>query len=265
MKVKIGSKTFEVSKEELESNPEEITLTFDGTLRTEEEETTFTENLKKEAHKAGAEKAIRTKADELGLEMEGTKRNIDNVFNAYAKKVLEDAKIEPAEQLKKIKTTLDEKETALQNALSKVTERENEFKTFKNQSILDRQLDSYIPDNTVLPKEDIKTILKTKLKFDVDENGNILALDNQGNIIKDPTTANPSAANEVVESFFKDNQSYLKPIEGGAGGGDSSSKGSKKSLDKFIIEQQAKGVKLNSPEFNQTLTKQVEAGLVDVD
>lgn len=261
MKVKIGNKTFEVSKEELESNPEEITLTFDGTLRTEDEETTFIENHKKDARKEGLEIAVKQYRDEFGFEG----RSIDKLIEAVQKKTLEDAKIEPAEQLKKIKTTLDEKETALQNALSKVTERENEFKTFKNQSILDRQLDSYIPDNTILPKDDIKTILKTKLKFDVDENGNVLALDNHGNVIKDPTTANPRAANEVVESFFKDNQSYLKPIEGGAGGGDSSSKGSKKSLDKFIEEQQAKGVKLNSPEFNQTLTKQVEAGLVDVD
>jgi hypothetical protein len=265
MKIKIGNKTFEVSKEELDGNPEEITLEFQGTLRTTEEETTFTENLKKEAHTAGAEKALRTKADELGLEIEGSNRNIDDVFNAYAKKVLEDAKIEPAEQLKKIKSTLDEKETALQNALSKISEKENEFKQFKNQSILDKHLDSYIPENTILPKEDIKTILRTKLKFDVDENGNVLALDNQGNVIKDPTTANPRGANEVVESFFKDNQAYLKPIEGGAGGSDSGSKGSKKSLDKFIEEQQAKGVKLNSPEFNEILSKSVEAGLVDVD
>jgi hypothetical protein len=265
MKIKIGNKTFEVSKEELDGNPEELTLEFQGTLRTTEEETTFTENLKKEAHTAGAEKALRTKADELGLEIDGSKRNIDDVFNAYAKKVLEDAKIEPAEQLKKIKTTLEEKETALTNALSKVTEKENEFKSYKNQSILDKKLDSFIPDNTILPKEDIKTILKTKLKFDVDDNGNVLALDNQGNIIKDPTTANPKEANDVVSNFFKDNQSYLKPIEGGAGGSDSGSKGNKKSLDKFIEEQQAKDIKINSPEFNEAYAKAVEAGLVEVE
>lgn len=261
MKIKIGNKTFEVSKEELERNPEEITIEFDGTLRTEEEENTFIENHKKDARKEGLEIAVKQYRDEYGFEG----RSIDKLIEAVQKKTLEDAKIEPAEQLKKIKATLEEKETALQNALGKISEKEKEFKSFKNQTILDSYLDSVIPSNTILAKEDIKLILKTKLKFDVDDNGSILALDGQGNVIKDPTTANPKSAKDVVESFFKDNQTYLKPIEGGSGQGDSGSKGSKKSLDKFIEEQQAKGVKLNSPEFNETLTKQVEAGLVDVD
>jgi len=261
MKVKIGNKSFEVSKDAEGGYPEEITLEFDGTLRTEDEESTFIENHKKEARKEGLEIAVKQYRDEFGFEG----RSIDKLIEAVQKKTLEDAKIEPAEQLKKIKATLDEKETALQNALSKVSEKETEFKSFKNQTKLDSYLDSVIPSNTVLPKEDIKLILKTKLKFDVDENENIVALDNQGNIIKNTTTANPEDAKKVVASFFKDNQSYLKPVEGGSGAGDSGSKGNKKSLDKFIEEQQAKGVKLNSPEFNETLTKQVEAGLVDVD
>lgn len=265
MKIKIGNKTFEVSKEELDGNPEELVIDFKGTLRTVEEETIFTENIKSVSQTAGAEKALRTKADELGLNIEGSKRNIDDVFNAYAKKVLEDAKIEPAEQLKKIKLTLEEKENALQNALSKISEKDNEFKTYKNQSILDKKLDSYIPDNTILAKEDIKTILKTKLKFDVDETGSVIVLDSSGNVIKDATTANPREASDVVNGFFKDNQNYLKPVEGGAGGSDSSNKGSKKSIDKFIEEQQAKGVKVNSTEFNEAYAKQVEAGLVDID
>lgn len=265
MKIKIGNKTFEVLKEELDGNPEEIAIDFKGTIRTLEEETTFTENIKSISQTAGAEKALRTKADELGLEIQGSKRNIDDVFNAYAKKVLEDAKIEPAEQLKKIKQTLEEKESALQNALSKITEKEVEFKTYKNKSILDKELDSYIPDNTILPKDDIKTILKTKLKFDIDDSGNVFVLDASGNVMKDATTANPLGANEVVSGFFKDNQTYLKPVEGGAGGSDSTNKGTKKTIDKFIEEQQAQGIKVNSPEFNEAYAKQVELGLVEVD
>ena len=261
MKVKIGNKTFEVSKEELESNPEEITLEFTGTLRTDDEETTFIENHKKDARKEGLEIAVKQYRDEYGFEG----RSIDKLIEAVQKKTLDDANIEPAKQLKQIKATLEEKEIALQNALTKVGEKDNEFKSFKNQTKLDSYLDSVIPTNTVLPKEDIKLILRNKLRFDVDENGSILALDSQGNVIKDATTASPKDAKDVVESFFKDNQSYLKPIEGGSGAGDSGSAGKKKSLDKFIEEQQSKGVKLNSPEFNETLTKQVEAGLVDVE
>jgi len=265
MKIKIGNKTFEVSKEELEGNPEEITLEFEGTLRTEEEESVFIENHKKEARKEGLEKAIRTKADELGLNVEGSKRKLDDVLKAYEAKILEDAKIEPTEKLKKVQQTLQEKEQALQSALSKVSEKEQEFNTYKNQSKLDRQLDGLIPDNTILPREDIKLIIKNKLSFDFDENGNILALDQNGNIIKDPTTANPLGANDVIESFFKDNQSYLKPVEGGAGGADSGSRGKKMSMDEFIEEQKAKGHNVNSPEFNEAVASSIKAGTLDMD
>lgn len=261
MKIKIGNKTFEVSKEELEGNPEEITLDFEGTLRTEEEEAVFVENHKKDARKEGLEIAVKQYRDEFGFEG----RSIDKLIEAVQKKTLEDAKIEPAEQLKKIKATLQEKETALQNALGKISEKENEFKTYKNQTLLDRKLDAYIPQNTILPKEDIKLILKTKLAFDVDENGNVLALDSQGNVIKDPTTANPRDAKEVVESFFKDNQSYIKPVEGGSGQGDSGKGTKKMSIDDFIKEQSEKGVKPNSAEFQENLAPLVKEGLIDLD
>lgn len=264
MKIKIGNKSFEVSKEELDGNPEEITLEFDGVLRTQEEESVFIENHKKEARKEGAEKAIRTKADELGLDVDGSKRNINDVFEAYAKKVLEDAKIEPAEQLKKIKATLDEKETALQNALTKVQEKENEFKTYKNETKISSTLDSLIPENVMLPREDMKLIIKNKLSFDVDENGTIIALDSMGNVIKDQTTANPRNVKDVVDNWFKDNQNYLKPVEGGSGGGDSSGKGGKKSIDDFIEQMREKDIAPNSDAFNAELNKQMEAGLIEV-
>ena len=265
MRIKIGNKTFEVSKEELEGNPEEISLEFDGTLRTQDEESTFVENQKKLARTEGAEKALRTKADELGLDIEGSKRNIDNVFKAYSKKILEDAKIEPAEQLKKIQLSLDEKDIALQNALARVGQGETEFKSYKNQNILDTYLDGEIPSNIKNTKQDMKLIIKSKMKFDVDEGNQVIGIDHQGNIIMDKITANPRLAKDVVNSFFQDNQSYLKGNEGGSGGGDSKGKGTTKSLEKFIEEQQAKNVKLNSPEFTKALEDQTAAGLIDVD
>ena len=261
MKIKIGNKSFEVSKDAEGGYPKEITLEFEGTLRTQDEEATFVENHKKDARKEGLEIAVKQYREEYGFEG----RSIDKLIEAVQKKALEDANIEPVEQLKKIKATLEEKETALTNALSKVTEKENEFKTFKNQTKLDTYLSGVIPNNTILPKEDIKLILKSKMRFDFDDNDNVLALDSQGNVIKDPTTANPRDAKEVVEGFFKDNQSYLKPIEGGSGAGDSSSGGKKMSIDKFIEEQQAKGNNINSDEFNAELAKGVEAGLVEVE
>ena len=261
MKVKIGNKTFEVSKEVMESNPEEIVIDFDGTLRSQDEDSVFIENHKKEARKEGVQIAVKEYRDEFGFQG----RSIDKLIEAVKSKTLEDAKIEPEEKLKKIQTTLEEKENALQNALNKVSEKENEFKTYKNQNLLDKKLNSYIPENTILPKEDIKVILKNRLSFDVDEDGNILALDSQGNIIKDKTTANPKDAKDVVSSFFQDNQSYLKPIEGGSGAGDSGKAGKKKTIDDFIKEQGEKGISPNSAEFQENLAPLLKDGLIDVD
>jgi len=261
MKIKIGNKIFEVTKEELESNPEEITLEFEGTIRTQDEETSFIENHKKDARKEGLEIAVKQHREKYGF----TGRTIEKLIEAVEKKAVEDAQIEPNEQLDKMKLTLQEKEDALQKALDKVGEKENEFKSFKNQSKIDRTIESLIPEKTILPREDMKLILKTKLDFDINEDGLIVVKDDQGNIIKDATTANAKTAKDVVENFFKDNQNYLEPIKGGSGAGDSGQGGSKKSMDDFIQEQQDKDVKINSPEFNEALKTQIEAGLVEVD
>lgn len=259
MKVKIGNKAFEVPKDAEGGYPEEVVLEFDGVLRTQEEESTFIENHKKDARKEGLEIAVKQHREKYGF----TGRSLDKLIEAVEKKTLEDAEIEPAEQAKKLQGLLDEKEIALNNALANVSDKENEFNSYKNQAKIDRTLESLIPEKTILPREDMKLILKTKLNFDTDEDGNIVVLDNLGNILKDTTTANPITANDVVENFFKDNQNYLKPIEGGAGGGDSSGSSNKQSIDEFIEEQQGKGVKVNSVEFNDALKSKIEAGLVE--
>ena len=270
MKIKIGNKTFEVSKNAEGSYPEETTLEFTGILRDEAEEASFIENHKSDARVEGVEMATKRLVDKLGYR-EGfaedglVVRNLDHLLKYHAKHTLADAKIEPEEKLKKITKTLEEKETALQSALSKVGEKEKEFTTYKNQSKIDKTLDSLIPEKTILPREDMKMILKSKLKFDTDEIGNIVVLDEVGNVMKDPTTANAKSPKDVVDNFFKDNQTYLKPIEGGAGGGDSYGGGSKKSIDKFIEEQRIAGNSPNSAEFNEALKVQNEAGLIDVE
>lgn len=260
MKVTIGNKIFEVSKNEEGGYPEEVSLEFDGTLRTTEDDASFVENHKKDARKEGLEIAVKQYRDEFGFEG----RTIDKLIEGVKAKTLSDAKIEPTEKLKLMQTKLNEKETALQNALSKVGEKEKEFNTYKNQSKIDRTLDGLIPEKTILPREDMKMILKSKLRFDTDENGNVTVLDDMGNVIKDVATANPKNAKDVIENFFKENQNYLSPIEGGAGGGDSSSAGQKISMEDFIDSQREKGNAPNSPGFNEALQPLVKEGLINM-
>lgn len=261
MKIKIGNKTFEVSKEELESNPKEITLEFAGTLRTEEEDRTFVENHKTDARKEGLEIAVKQYREEFGFKG----RSIDNLIEAVKNKTLEEAKIEPSEKLKKANEKLQEKETALRNALRKVTEIENDFSSYKDDSKIDRKLDSYIPDNVILPREDMKLILKNKLNFGITEDGRVGSLDESGNFKKNQTTADVMDAKDVVEDFFKSNQQYVKGVQGGGSGSDSGSSDSKQTMDEFIKEQQDKDIQVNSEEFNKTLESRIKAGLVDTE
>lgn len=261
MKIKIGNKVFEVSKKDLESNPEEVTIEFDGILRTQEEESSFIENHKKDARKEGLQIAVKQYRDEYGFEG----RSIEKLIEAVKSKTLEEAKIEPTEKIAKMQKTLNEKEEALNNALLKVSKGEKEFKSYKDQANIDKTISSFFPDNTILPKDDLKLIIKSKLNFTTDENGSINVLDASGNVMKDPTTANPLSAKAVIETFFKDNQNYLKGVEGGAGGADSGGAEGKTSLEDFMASQKEKGNEPNSEAFTKELEKQVEAGTVVLD
>ena len=260
MKVTIGGKIFEVSKNEEGGYPEEVVVEFDGILRTSEEEGSFIENHKKDARKEGLEIAVKQYREEF--EFEG--RTIDKLIEGVKTKTLADAKIEPTEKLKLMQTTLDEKETALQNALTKVGEKDAEFTSYKNQYSLNTEMLKNLPENLANSNEDMLLILNSKRNYAYDENNNPVVIGADGNILKNTTTASPISVKEDMESFFKDNQNYLKPNSGGAGGSDSKSAGAKMSMDDFIAAQDAKGNRPNSPEFTAELKPLVESGAIDI-
>ena len=259
MKIKIGNKEFELTKEQIEKG-DTVDLAFEGVIRTKEEEETFYKNTKTEIFKEAEEVKVKQYRDTYGFEG----RTIEQLIEGVKSHTLKEAKREPNEQIDTLSKTIKEKEAALKNALSKVDEVNNSFKQYKNQSLIENTLNSVIPENTILPKSDISLIIKNKLKFDVAENGRVIVKNEIGEILKNSTTADPLNPKEVVEDFFKTNQNYLKPIEGGAGGGDSRKGGGKKqSLDDFIKEQSDKGIELNSEEFTKNYASKLEAGEVE--
>lgn len=267
MKFTIKGKTFEVADAEItkaiEEKKESMEITTDLSVRTAEEEAIFVENHKKEARKEGVEIAVKTTRTELGLNFEG--KTIDNLVKAVQAKTLEEAKIEPTEQNKKLQTQLQEKEAALQAAITKATEAENREKSYKSEVTIDRVIEQSIPEKTILPKEDIKTLLKTKMKFSTDENGKVIVLNEAGEVIKNPTTADPMAAKDVVEDFFKTNKQYVQGVQGGFGGGDDGGSGDKITMTKFIEQMTEKGVPLNGDEFNSELKKLQDAQAIDIE
>lgn len=262
MKFKVGNKIFEVSKEIIDGGPEEIILGENLIIRTSEEENSFIENHKKDARKEGLEIAIKKQREALGLEFQG--KTIENLIEAVSKKALEDAKIEPAEQLKKLQTVLSEKENALQNAIKNVQDIEGNFSRYKSEITIDKELDSLIPEKTILAKDDIKLLIKNKLVLDIDENGKVVVKDKSGNILKNQTTADPLNPKDAIDDFFRSNPSYIGKPSGGSGQGDSGSGGKKQTIDEFINEQKEKGIAPNSKQFNDELLNRQKRDLIDL-
>lgn len=263
MKFNLNGKEIEVDdnvlKSALESN-EAVTLTNETlVLRTKEEDEVYKNNLRSEAKNTGVEIAIKEWRDKLGLEFQG--KNMENFTEALKNKVLLDAKIEPEEKLKNAQKDIETLKATIQSVQSEKEKVQNEFVGFKNNFIVQNELSKVLPQNTIIPQDDILTIVKNKFEFAVND-GKIEVRQN-GETLKSPTTLEPVPVKDVIDKFFIDNPTYLKPVTGGSGEGDSGAGGSKQTLDKFIEEMQTKGVALNSSQFNSEYEARVKAGLLE--
>lgn len=262
-KIKIGNKTFEVSKEKFDGDQQEIVIDGDFTIRTPEEEDSFISNHKKEARKEGVEIAVKKTRESLGLDFQG--KTIENLVKSAQEKAVADSSIEPNEQIDLLRQTLKDKDTALSNAINRSDEISKDFTKYKNQNKIDNDISKYLPDNIIIPKDDMMMLLKNKTTFHVEE-GNVISLDANGKKRSNPTTAEPLTSKEVVDDFFRENPQYLGTSQGNQSGKDSNGyKEDKQSLDDFIKEQQDAGVQLNSEEFNRELNARNEKGLIDLD
>lgn len=263
MKLVINGKEVEVADEQLKNaleKNEPFTLSNEALIvRSKEEDETFKNNLRNEAKQTGVEVAIKEWRDKLGLDFQG--KNMETFTEALKTKVLADAKIEPEEKLKKVLTDLETIKQSNQALLSEKEKLQNEFSGYKNNFLIQSELSKVLPTNTILPQEDVLTILKSKFDFSVTD-GKIEVKAN-GEVLKNPTTLEPIPVKDVLNKFFTENPTYLKPVEGGAGAGDSGAGGTKQTLDKFIEEMQGKGVALNSEQFNKEYEARSKAGLVE--
>lgn len=256
-KIKIGGKEFEITSEDLTKDVIEIQEKV--IIRTEEEDTAFQNNLKQTAKTAGLEIAIKDARTKLGLNFDG--KTIDNLIDAVKLKAIEDAKIEPNEQLKAKEKDIETLKTTISTLTNEKESAFNQLKSFKNETIVNNSLLSVIPENVVLPKSDLLLILKNKFNFEADENGKIL-VKKDGEVLKNTTTLDPIPPKEIITKFFEENPTYLKGVEGGAGGGDSGANGGKMTVDKYVEQAQKDGKNVNSEEFIKELEQKIKDGVV---
>ena len=273
MKLNINGKEIELSDDELskalESKQESFEVASDLILRTTEEDNTLRENVRGEGMTAGQEIGRKGLMKGLGLEGEGNHKTEEralealNAFSTSAiSKALEEANIEPSKQLEGFQKDMDilkEHNSTLQSSLNAV---QSEFSGYKKQNTITKALSDLIPDNTILPKGDILTLMNGKIKADVDENGNVFGVGLDGLPIKNKLLE-VSPMKDLVSGFFNDNPAYLKSSSGGAAGTDSGGGSSKQSIEEFAKEMQDKDIMTNSPEYVKEMITRQKAGTLD--
>lgn len=268
MKFKVGTLEFEIKDEvitkAIAENSSSLELAKDVVVRTQDDEVKFVENMKKAARVEGVEIAVKKTREAMGLSFEG--KTIDNLVSAVTDKTKAESGTSETERVSKLEAKIKEKDSALLAAIAKANEAEGSVKTLKSTYKIDRALDSYIPKNTVLPIEDVKTILRSKLKFAENETGVIEAFDIDGNQITNPQTRDALPVKDVVEDFFRTNTHYMKVVDGGGEGGDSSKGGSgKMTIEKFNEDMKTKGHQINSSEYDAELNKAIASKVLEVE
>ena len=269
MKININGKIIEVENDiitkAIEEKSEEISIKdAPFIIRTTEEDTTFQKNLKDETFKVGAEIGRKELFKKLGIEKEGVHKSdetataaLNDWATSFADKKLKEANIEPnkkvdelTKDLNTLKSTLAEKDNAF-NILK------NEYGGYKKTNYIDKELDSYIPENVILPKSDMKTLILNRLKLDVNDSGKMFGLGDDGQPLKNPTTLEPLGGKDIITDFFNTNPQYLKGASGGAGGSDSTGNYEPNSVEAFDKEMTAAGINSGSEKYNIELNKRI--------
>lgn len=262
MKFTIAGKEVEVDdavlSKALEEKTETLPITTDLVIRTPEEEITFKKNMKAENMAEGVEVAVKTVKREMNLDFPG--KDIKALAEAAKELGATEAKVPTDKKVERLEKDLDLVKKENITLKDRAEKAEGGFSSFKQQIEIDKEIAEALPANTLLEKNDMMTILKANLTFGTDEAGKRIVTGPDGEVFKNPSTAEYKSPKEVIEDFLKSNPKYLKPKEGGSGAGDSNTEGDKvkKPLSKFIEEMQAKNINVNSPEFNAALEAEKE-------
>lgn len=275
MKFNINGKEIEVSNDDLksalETERESLELKADFVIRTKEEDETYKNNLTESAQSVGIEIGRKNILKGLEISVDGAHKDdakalevVNSFINSKVENSLKEANINPDKKVTELSKDIEMLRNNLESKQGEYDNLFNEFNGYKKNQVINGTLKSILSEKeTLLPAEDMITLLSTKIKVDVNEQGQPFALGHDGLPFKNPTTLEQLPLKEVINTFFNDNPQYLKGVSGGAGGNDSKANaGNVQSVEDFITEMRDKNIYVNSPEFNAEKSKRVEAGVL---
>lgn len=204
---------------------------------------------------AGEEMNTKQLRDKFGIEIDG--KDLDKISDAIKTKILKDANIEPDKALKERDSIIEQLRANMAKIEAEKTAITNQFTEKEKKMRLDSLLFSAIPDKAVsdsLSKNDIGALFRSN-GFDITEqDGKVVALKN-GEVVKNATTLEPLAFNEVVTKFVTDKK--LIVIDG-RGAGDGTTKDTPGSIEAFEKEMEAKGLKYGTPEYYSEMNERIK-------
>jgi ribosomal protein S13 len=276
MQLNINGKTIEISDEDLSKAIEEKVESFEVkaegfTIRTSEEEESYKTNLINEGQTRGFEIGRKDLLKGLGVEGEGfhksNEKSLEAINGLISNKVassLDEAKIEPDKKVKELTSDLEKVRAILAEKDNKIQEISGNFEGFKKKTKKVEKLKGLIPDNVILPKSDIISLMETKFKTDLNEKDQLVGFGADGNMLKDSTTMSPLTGKDVVNVFFENNPQFLKKAEGGRGDGDNPGAGGKQTLEQFTKEMNEEGHATNGAEFNRVMNERLKNGTLQI-
>jgi hypothetical protein len=277
MKLNINGNIVEIDNDAvakaLESEDGSLDIKPEGFIvRSQEQEDTYINNVKSEASTVSSEIARKElfRALEIDIEGTGAHKSIDKSVDAFksytegvTKKAIEESGAEPNKKIESLNSDMESLRASLAAKEKEVSTVMDQFNSYKKDQTINSFLSNNMPDNLILPKEDMLTIMSAKVSLDVDDNGNLFGKDLNGNAIKDDLM-NVMPAKSVLSNFFDNNPQYMKTASGGAGGGDSTGGGGKLSWDAFTKSMADKGLSPASAEFMAEAQALKEAGKLEI-
>ncbi len=218
-------------------------------IKTTEDQEVFIKNIRDEANNAGREMLIKETRNNLGYEFDG--KTMDNLLKAHADKILKDAGTEPDAKIQEQAVDI----TKLQGVNADLQETINGLNLASTQkdSKLKNESDilSSIEGELILPKMDIMTLFLTRYEVGMEDGKQVLK---QGGAVLKNDLREPLTIQDIMPKFL---EPYIKPVEGGAGGGDSTGGGKEGTLEAFVKEMETAGKPQGSEEFNLEMSKRV--------
>lgn len=277
MKLILSGIEIDLNKEDLQKalqDDSNVTLDVDENIviRSKEDDEKLVKNLREEAKSIGAEIGRKEILKGLGVEGDGVHKDAEEAIKLVNKAVdtrvkagIEESGAKPNEQIEAIKAEFEkDKQTLLtrnQELESQVNLVKGEFESYKFGQVKKEIIMGAIPDNTILPKEDIFTLVSSKFNIE-NRDGKTVLLNENGEVVKN-SVLDPVDPKDAVKSFFDtEGTKYLSGASGGRSDKDSGSGSGKQSMDDFLKESIEKG--WSAEERFKEIEARSKAGTLDV-